>query len=171
MIFKLKKDTLFFRFGRGNDIKFEFYYTRQGILMYKSFYYFLSILLFFFSNAFSQTIIKGKVNVNPSANVKSVNSISYGGCSYDYYDSTQIQVRFIPGEIQPGDTALVQLWCVKPSYRITMEEKLHLTGNIKWITTYKQEMAVILIKVLPQLQDQTLVRGMYHLIIYSVAEW
>lgn len=39
--------------------------------MYKSFYYFFGILLFFFSNVFSQTIIKEKVNINPSLKINS----------------------------------------------------------------------------------------------------
>ncbi len=97
------------------------------------------LLISTFSFTFSQVVIKEKVDINPNSNQEIVNSISYGGCSYDFFDSTSLQVRFIPSEIGPGDTAIVQMWIVSSSgysYRYYDDNRDLLELSVTVIPSY-----------------------------------
>ena len=107
--------------------------------MRKTFSIFFLLLISTFSITFSQVVIKEKVDIIPNSNHEIVNSISYGGCSYDYFESTSLQVKFIPSEIRPGDTAIVQLWIVTSSgysYRYYDDNSDLLEESIKAVPSY-----------------------------------
>ena len=67
---------------------------------------------------FPQEVIKEKVNINP----KITGGIIFDGCSYGFYDSTEVEVRFVPASISPGDTALMQLWIHAQDYEYEIND-------------------------------------------------
>lgn len=69
-------------------------------------------ILLFLCDSFSQVEIKERVEINPgsSFNYTDEDSIYFDGCWYDVYDSSEIELRFTPEEIAPGQSTIMGLY-------------------------------------------------------------
>jgi hypothetical protein len=97
------------------------------------------IILFIFlfnNNIFPQVVIKEKVEINPAT--RTIDRLMaegdgwwIGGCYIENYDSSEIDLRFTPSSIEPGETANMTLWVnASPPYEYDEEDDNFLERNI-----------------------------------------
>jgi hypothetical protein len=66
------------------------------------------LVLFTGNSLFPQAVIKEKVEITPKQSF-TLSSFTYNGCTYNFYDSTEVNLNFSSGEIELGDTTTFQL--------------------------------------------------------------
>lgn len=91
---------------------------------------FLIYLLLFSSMSVAQIKIEERIEINPGGifNYKiQADSILFDGCWYDWYDSTEIDLRFTPEEIAPGETTIMNLWINGYAYNEDLDDIIQKT--------------------------------------------
>jgi len=94
---------------------------------------FIFFIFLFSINIFPQVEIKERIEINPGVKMDyqmTLDSIYFNGCWYDFYDSSEIYIRFTPESVEPGGTTLMKLWIVDGVYEYNEDLKNFLQKTI-----------------------------------------